>query len=286
MRYIAIALWLSGLVAIHVWVWTSSLISVRVGPLVIQGHTTAELMQAYSQLTDVPQTHVVVYGHTGRNTTLEMTEPNKHWLVLWPEITHWSIRARPVSGDHIHMAMSIWIGNEPKRLAEHDRNPIESVEYEQKPEICPVPGTVAYEKVWPHVGVHTHCDGLIHVHPWSAPRVFRQEGLGIRLGLWFDQVGIRYREHPMSLTFPDGIRHTNNKTHIWRVAEYKCFKERNYTVYARNIDQIWLGHAFANYVMWFGSDKHPPNAIGTHISALQLVGANGFDGNKYPQHCI
>lgn len=270
----------------YVWVLTSSVVNVYYDTYWLRGRTVSGIMEAYCGLFDIPITHVVLRGHNGRDTRVEIIDGTDEWLALWPDVTHWSIDARPIVGDHIHMAMSIWTHGKPHVKAEHDRAPIETIEYESKPEICSINGTVAYEKVWPHAGVHTHCDGLIHVHPWSAPRVLRQEGTRVRMGLWFDQVGIRYREHPTSLAFPDGTRFTNNATHQWRVAEYKCFRDARRTVYTEQLDNIWLGHAYASYVMWFDSDAEPPPALQTHIEALEHVGGDGFDGNQYPQQCI
>lgn len=282
----AVAVWLLCLVALHVWFWTSTVVDVHTEEHTLHARTSAAIFNTYSWRYDIPRTHVILRGEHRRMRILETTHGDDDWLALHTNVTHWSAAARPVSGDHIHMAMSIWIHGTPREQAEHDRPPLEAIDYEQKPAICPNPGTVAYDKVWPHAGVHTHCDGLIHVHPWSAPRVLRQEGLRIRLGLWFDQVGIRYRQHPLSLAFPDGARFVNNATHRWRVAEYRCFRETEPVVYTEQLDHIWLGHAYASYVMWFGTRSTPPPAIASHIEALKRVGAHGFDGNPYPQQCI
>ena len=283
MKWPAALLWCSSLLAIHIWVWSFTLVSIPIDSYVIRGRTVAQIMMRYSRWNEIPPTHVIVDGHRGRTTLVTMTQPNHHWLTLWPNITHWSIRARPISGDHIHMAMTIY---GPTSRVEHDRQPIEDIPYEDKPEYCPVPGSVAYTKMWPHVGVHTHCDGLIHVHPWSAPKAIRQEGLHAQLGLWFDQVGIRYRTHPISLTFSDGKHYANNETHKWRLAEYRCFKDTTYRVIETELDKVWLGHAYASYVMWFGSNANPPPADKSHIEALEHVGHTGFNGYQYPQQCI
>jgi len=194
-----------------------------------------------------------------------------------------SISARPIAGDHIHMAMSIWI-NGVARQAEHDRPYEEDIPYEQKEDSCRVPGNVAYTKLWPHAGVHTHCDGIIHVHPWSAPHVLRHEGRQLTLGMWFDQVGIEYRRQ--GLSFDNGHRYDNNATHKWRVAEYTCFKRTSYTLYTEQFDRIWLGHAYGSYVVWYGQTKEPPPPVAAHILTLQRWGATGFDGRPYPQTCL
>lgn len=283
--YTAVA-WVLCLVVLHIWFWTSTMVDVHIHDQILHVRTSDAVFNAYSWHYNIPRTHVVLYGDNRRKRIVEATRGDNDWLAFQTNVTQWSATSRPVSGDHIHMAMSIWTHGTPREQAEHDRPPLEAIGYEKKPTFCPVPGTVAYDKVWPHAGVHTHCDGLIHVHPWSAPRVLRQEGLQIRLGLWFDQVGIGYRQHPLSLTLSDGARFINNATHRWHVAEYRCFRDTEPIIYTQQLDDIWLGHAYASYVMWFGTSDVPPPAIKTHIEALQRVGAHGFDGNPYPQQCI
>ena len=205
----------------------------------------------------------------------------------------WSVGARPIVGDHIHMAISIWIHGQPRKHAEHDRQPIQNIPYEmpygKDTHICKVQGNIAYQKLWPHAGVHTHCDGLIHVHPWSAPTTLRKQGLDIQLGLWFDQVGIEYREYPTpSIQFPNGQRYTSNATHQWRVAEKTCYKNVDYShIYDHHLDSIWLGHAYASFVLWFDTiETKPPPDIQSHIEHLENVGADGTLGKPYPQTCV
>ena len=209
------------------------------------------------------------------------------WQLNRPTDNFWktdAISARPVSGDHIHMAMSIWVNNVP-RQAEHDRPYEEDIPYEEKEDICRVPGNIAYTKLWPHAGVHTHCDGVIHVHPWSAPTVLRREGRFVTLGMWFDQVGIEYRRQ--GLTFKSGGRYDNNATHRWRLAEYHCFNQAGYNLYTEQFDRVWLGHAYGSYVLWYGPVERPvPPPIAEHIATLQRWGAHGYDGKPYPQRCI
>jgi len=216
-------------------------------------------------------------------------------IILWKHVGHKrvptsdffqtdTISSRPVSGDHIHMAISIWIAG-VARKAEHDRPYEEDIPYEKKENTCHVPGNIAYTKLWPHAGVHTHCDGIIHVHPWSAPLVLRREGRHVTLGMWFDQVGIEYRQ-PGSLTFREGRRYDNNATHQWRIAEYRCFNDGSYELYTEQFDRIWLGHAYGSYIVWYGRSIVPPPPIKEHITTLQKWGATGFDKRPYPQRCI
>lgn len=236
--------------------------------IVLWDMTQTSMLYRYSYIVGIPFSHVLLQ----KNRVLRLKE-------------------RPVSGDHIHMSMTIYV-NGKLRSPEHDRPIREDIPYEQKPKVCNISGTIAYTKLWPHAGVHTHCDGLIHVHPWSAPRVIRKEGLDVQLGLWFDQVGIRYREVPKpSLSFGDE-RFDGNETHAWRLSERICYKDTTSNVYWQGLDQIWLGYAYSSYVLWYGPiDSEIPNPDPDHIDqllhvdALLSVGANGFDGYDYPSIC-
>ena len=262
-------------------VWNITLVNVdNIDGVVVRGHTAHNVMVQYANINEIEPQKVVIYKHIG------------HFKSVSSETIlsggRWSIGARPIVGDHIHAAISFWVGNQPRDV-EHDRNPIQHVEYEvNKPDICKTPGTEAYTKLWPHAGVHTHCDGLIHIHPWSAPAVIRKEGMDIQLQLWFDQVGIQYRELPyVSLQFSDGLRLDGNQTHRWYASERKCFKDQQETIYTNQINQIWLGHAYASYVVWFGLiGSESPSQIESQLVRLREWGAKGYDQNPYPHTCL
>ena len=262
------------LVRIFIFVWILRhlfIVTVRdTGGGIFYGISTANVIGQYAKQYNTPHEHILLWKNSQQVQSLTWT------------LKPYTISSRPISGDHIHMAMSIWI-NGVARQAEHDRPITQNIPYETKENICHSPGNIAYTKVWPHVGVHTHCDGLIHVHPWSAPKAFRQEGRDVQLGLWFDQVGIEYT--PNSFEFYNGTRYDNNATHKWRIAEYTCYNHSNYKLYEDHFDKIWLGHAYASYVMWYSSSETPPPPINTHIDTLKKVGATGFDGKPYPHTC-
>ena len=260
------------LVLIFVWtLWQTFIVTVRDREGgTFYGISTANVVGQYAKQYNTPREHILLWKGQRRVQSFTWTS------------APYTISSRPISGDHIHMAMSIWV-NGVARQAEHDRPIKQDIPYENKGNMCTYPGNIAYSKVWPHVGVHTHCDGLIHVHPWSAPKAIRQEGRSTQLGLWFDQVGIQYMDS--SFEFENGTRYTNNATHKWRIAEYTCYKDTNYNLYEDRLDQIWLGYAYASYVMWYGASETPPPAIETHIGSLKKVGATGFDGGTYPHNC-
>lgn len=254
--------------------WNLAIVSVETpSGRTIRGWRTSNIVQQFSSLYSIPPSLCQLWEHQGHlKIPVDVLTRGRH-----------SISARPVSGDHIHMAMSIWIGDSA-RPPEHDRPYEEDIPYETFPKTCHHNGSVAYTKLWPHAGVHTHCDGLIHVHPWSSPRSIRKEGRQVTLGLWFDQVGIEYTR--AGLQFRDTGPLDNNATHKWRLAEYVCVHDATYTVYESQLDRVWLGHAYGAYVLWFGASTTPPPMIQEHVSTLTRWGAVGFDGQPYPQTCI
>jgi len=271
---------LLSIIVVLSWHMTMHALQSRGGSIIL-ARTTTDAKRQFSHRYQIPESHAIVYKHNGRQKT-----PMDAWILSG----QWSVGARPVTGDHIHMAISFWIHGTPRDHAEHDREPIETLGYE-KPfgkdsRVCKVSGEVSYHKLWPHVGVHTHCDGLIHVHPWSAPRTLRREGIDVQLGLWFDQVGIDYREYPVSLKFNDGSRYDSNDTHRWHVAEKTCYKNNIDRVYTNHLDSIWLGHAYASYIAWFGKigSAAPPD-ISLHVNRLESVGVHGAFDRPYPQTC-
>lgn len=238
---------------------------------------------SYARQMNIPESHVILYEHVGHQRQLL----NRFFLAAQS-----SLAEHPVVGDHIHMAISFWIHGIAHQIAEHDRQPIQAISYEppfgKDRAICQTPGNISYHKIWPHAGVHTHCDGLIHVHPWSAPRSLRKEGLDVRLGLWFDQVGIEYREWPtVSLTFADGRRIDSNTTHRWHIAEKICFHDESPAkIYTSQLDEIWLGHAYASYIVWFDTYNSPtPKDIPERIEHLKQVGVHGAFEKPYPHTC-
>jgi len=103
---------------------------------------------------------------------------------------NWKIKYRPIVGDHIHLGITIRENNVDLTL--RDRKLVEPIPYEhyRPSDTCINPPKYAYTKQWFHSGVHTHCDNIIHVHPWTAPRELRVEGKSVTLGTWFETVGI------------------------------------------------------------------------------------------------
>lgn len=113
----------------------------------------------------------------------------------------WHILERPIWGNHIHIGYTLHIGG--KDIVLRDHNMTHNVPYEHFPATCANPPPYAYVKKWYHTGVHTHCDGIIHIHPFSAPRELRVEGRNVNLGIFFENEGIFM--HPNGLFEIPGI---------------------------------------------------------------------------------
>ena len=149
----------------------------------------------------------------------------------------WTIKYRPIVGDHIHLGISIRENNVDLTL--RDRKLVENIPYEDfKPsDTCIHPPKYAYTKQWFHSGVHTHCDNIIHVHPWSAPRELRVEGKSVTLGTWFESVGIAVSSLENKLRMP-------NSTYREWTLEYYINVQDKYasytTTYVEEMVNLWL----------------------------------------------
>ena len=164
-------------------------------------HFRTSLIRQFASRYNVPDTHVELFVQDGTFKNIYTNE--------WLKPAHYIVRARPFVGDHIHMAISFWIHGKSRNFREHDRLPIEEEPYEQK-RLC---ASARYNSIYKNVATRW-CSLIVmdlFMHPWSAPRTLRQEGLDVTLGLWFDQVGIRYSENP-PLEFADGTSFTSNET--------------------------------------------------------------------------
>jgi len=195
-----------------------------------------------------------------------------------------TVQWRPLVGDHVHLS---WTVETPSGLwpMPHDRPVLEDEPYDTygKGPHCLSNATSAYTKVWPHTGVHTHCFmGAIHVHPYSAPRVFRKEGLEVTLGLFFDSIGIRYHSAPVRIKSCDPCPYlTSNASHHWVL--YQWFDGTTGApdrVWFDYLDRVWLVDAYSSLLLRYASRDAaiPPRPEGNIKEAL---GKHAFQG-EYP----
>ena len=170
-----------------------------------------------------------------------------------------------------------WIGKD-KRLYEHDRPVHQPIPYEIGPtKQCLSKDPNAYTKIWPHSGIHTHCDGIIHIHPWSAPFAWRLEGKRVVMAAFFDAIGVRYYETPLRLEFEDGTSFPNNKTHAWRM---DLRVNNNITSFNNHFDELWIPYAYGN--IRFVYDKINAKLKNWPQKNFGGWGAHGFNGKPYP----
>ena len=89
-------------------VWNITLIRVdNKYDLQIRGHTSGNVIQQFARLQGIADEKVVLYKYDGH--------VRKYSRDILLSGGRWSIGARPVSGDHIHAAISFWIGDVPDR---------------------------------------------------------------------------------------------------------------------------------------------------------------------------
>lgn len=169
-----------------------------------------------------------------------------------PFFTSYKTKYRPIIGDHIHLGYTVRINNQDITL--RDRNLTEPVPYENHPPSCPNPPEYAYIKQYYHTGVHTHCDGIIHIHPWSAPKELRKEGRDITLGLWFENVGISVSSMGYGIRIP-GYEYMDLK-----LLFYLNVNDSEPLFTITDVDEIknlWLVDHHAGIVLWDGIGKMP-----------------------------
>jgi len=159
---------------------------------------------------------------------------------------YWTVKTRPIIGDHIHLLIKVMIDN--KRIIFRDRNMTEPIPYEHYHPIdtCVSPPTYAYIKKWYHTGIHTHCDSVVHVHPWSAPQQLRVEGRDANLGMFFESVGVERS------TLGKGFL-INGKYRKLHMTYYKNVDNKKYSFSTQNeleIMMLWLVDHHGVILIW------------------------------------
>ena len=165
----------------------------------------------------------------------------------------WSMRERPLIGDHIHIGMVLSVSGEVMNF--HDRNMSEPIPYEDNNKTCSSPKQYAYEKRWYHNGVHTHCDGnIIHVHPWSAPEELRVEGREVRLKMWFESVGMEVSPNKQGLRLPG----QQDYIYEWEMEYYVHVNDPTPMYRSKSVEEIinfWLVDHHGEFLLWSGQRK-------------------------------
>ncbi len=207
--------------------------------------------------------------------TYKVTNKNCDRMVVYGK---WSIKYRPLSGDHIHLGIAIRENGEDLTL--RDRKLVEPIPYEDytPSDTCIHPPKYAYTKQWYHSGVHTHCDNIIHVHPWSAPRELRVEGKSVVLGTWFESVGISVRPEDNTLRMP-------NSTYRQWTLEYYVYVKDTYpvltTTSVEEMVNLWLVDHHGFIKLYDSTSINPPK----DMKVLEYKSVSKFYG-KYPKRRI
>lgn len=166
----------------------------------------------------------------------------------------WKVKYRPLIGDHIHLGYRIVYNGED--VVVRDRNLTKPIPYEMYPATCKNPPEYAYIKQYYHTGVHTHCDGVIHVHPWSAPKDLRKEGRDVTLGMWFESVGITASSTENGFRLP-GYQHYSN----FNMAFFVNVEDNAPAFVTTNFESIlnlWLVDHHGGVVLWNGDIEDIP----------------------------
>lgn len=168
----------------------------------------------------------------------------------------WNIKYRPLVGDHIHIGIAIMLDGHLITL--HDRNMTEPVPYEDFHPIntCIDPPKYAYVKKWYHTGVHTHCDNIIHVHPWSAPRQLRVEGKAVTLKMWFESVGIEVGSVDNVLRIPGNPYYDD-----WQLEYYVHVNDEYPSLVTSSVEEmknLWLVDHHAFVKLYRKDEDKPP----------------------------
>jgi len=187
------------------------------------------------------------------------------------------LKYRPVVGDHIHIGYSVSLfGHE---IILKDRNMTQPVPYEEYKPIdeCISPPEYAYVKKWYHTGVHTHCDQIIHVHPWSAPKQLRVEGKDVTLKMWFESVGIEVGSLLNTLKIPGNPYYSD-----WTLEYYVNVTDENPALVTKNVDEmanLWLVDHHAFIKLYNGEVPDKNTRVLEYASVSKI-------GSKYPSRYL
>ena len=228
-----------------------TIVAVQIDQRIIFSHLYSDSCNVLRQA-DQPNLAIATRIEEGQFTfnTRRMTLSTCNYMVMYK--TKWSLQYRPIVGDHLHIGIAISIDG--KELTMRDRNLTEPIPYEDFPATCSNPPEYAYIKQWYHTGVHTHCDNIIHIHPWSAPRKLRVTGKEVTLGTWFESVGISVIDDKLRIP---GYDYTTD----WILDYYLNVTDKHPTFRIRNTEQIenlWLvdHHAFIKLYKGVAPDKN------------------------------
>jgi hypothetical protein len=194
--------------------------------------------------------------------------------IKWLPPKTYKRRFRPIVGDHIHQGIAISLNGEP--LIMRDRNMTEPIPYEDFHATCPNPPKYAYIKKWYHTGIHTHCDNILHIHPWSAPKQLRVTGKDVTLDMWFESVGIQMGSLSNRLRMPGDIYRT------WTLEYYVHVDDEHPVMITQNAEKmanLWLvdHHAFIKLYVGEAPEKNK--------DVLNYYSKSKFK-NKYPRRNI
>jgi len=188
------------------------------------------------------------------------------------------VLARPVRGDHYHQHLVFRI-NGVQMQPWHDVESLRGVPWDDPASVRCGSHYAYHSARGLHVGFHTHCDGIAHSHPWTAPYALKDSvgGMGHTTGLLLDALGVEYGpREPPNLQLPNRDSMPSNSTHTWQLIV--CRGGMPVLRVREHLDRVWYPVHGAALVFSYGTHSDACN-----VSLNRLPAAHGFDNHPYPE---
>ena len=249
-----------------------STVAVLVDGTVLRVRDSLSALQAASDLLGVPVEALVL-------RTRQLHPPRTlHYHAAMPERPfspgRHVVLLRPLRGDHYHQRVVFKING--KELDPwHDVASIRGVPWENRSSCV---DRFAYHSARGlHVGFHTHCDGVAHSHPWTAPHALSEVvgGAGHHTGLLLDAMGVECGPRQPQLQLPNRSTPLNG-THSWRLVV--CSEGQTLLRVREHLDRLWYPVHGVSLVFSYGRTHE----TACELDAVQLPESHGFDEYPYP----
>ena len=240
----------------------------------LRAHSPAAALRAVAERLGVPVAALVL-------RTRQLHPPQtQHYHAAMPAVDFTPGRhvvlLRPLRGDHYHQRVAFKVDG-TVAPPWHDVAASRGVPWEDPASArC---GRFAYDSARGlHVGFHTHCDGIAHSHPWTAPHALRSlvGGGGHTTGLLLDAMGVEYGpREPPRLRLPGRAALPTNRTHSWQLVV--CHDGVAVLRVAAHLDRVWYPVHGVALVFSYGRTHDTACALSSAVPP-----AHGFDAYPYP----
>ncbi|MEM8905822.1 MAG: hypothetical protein AAGA17_12095 [Actinomycetota bacterium] len=129
-------------------------------------------------------------------------------------------------------------------------------------------------------GIHTHADGFIHIHPFSA----RARGSRATTGVFFEQVGVEVSDDEWTLpgdeVIANGDECSDGTEGEWRVAKWDAVDDPEPEIFGGGFDRIRFRDDGEVFTFFFGpSDAEIPQPGSINDTVDDLAPVLDDDGN-------